>query len=659
MSRALVLGNGNIFVGLDASGYVREFYFPFVGLENHISAHNKHRIGVWVDGVFSWLDHSDWSSTVDCLDDTMAGVTTKENKKLGIRLRFSDVVYNEKNIFIRQATVHNNHEHEREVRIFFGQEFELYESHRGDTAYYDPHNHTVVHYKGRRVFLINLRHKGSPPSQYTTGIFNIYGKEGSFRDAEDGVLQGNPIEHGPCDSVLGATLTLPGHAETTVDYWLCAGESIEEVKKLNEYVLKRGADHIIESTSDYWRAWVNRYEYNFYGLSDLHSKLFRKSLFYIRAHADKRGAIIASGDTSMLQDGKDTYSYMWPRDAAFAALSLDATGDRGASRRFFEFCNDVITPEGYFMHKYLPDQSLGSSWHPWLKDGKVILPIQEDETAIILFALRKHYELSKDLEFIEGLYNSLIKRAAVFLMHFNDHTTKLPKPSYDLWEEKYGIHTFTAASVYGALNAAAYFAEILGKEEDTKEFTDAAEEIKEAILEHLYVPEENIFRKSVSIQPNGRMSHDDTVDASSAYGIFMFGVLEPTDERLKKAVAKTESILKLKTQIGGMARYVGDAYFRKQSDIIGNPWLITTLWYAQYHAVAAASEEETKKALSWTIEHASASGILSEQLDPHTGERISSTPLTWSHVEYVRTVLRYLEAIERLGICETCSPTKE
>ncbi len=39
----------------------------------------------------------------------------------------------------------------------------------------------------------------------------------------------------------------------------------------------------------------------------------------------------------------------------------------------------------------------------------------------------------------------------------------LPKPSYDLWEERYGTHTFTTAAVYGGLIAATNFAESSGE----------------------------------------------------------------------------------------------------------------------------------------------------------------------------------------------------
>ena len=47
------------------------------------------------------------------------------------------------------------------------------------------------------------------------------------------------------------------------------------------------------------------------------------------------------------------------------------------------------------MHKYRSDSSLGSSWHGWIVNGHPELPIQEDETALIL----GHYG---NTEVIEG-----------------------------------------------------------------------------------------------------------------------------------------------------------------------------------------------------------------------------------------------------------------
>ncbi|MDP3955674.1 MAG: glycoside hydrolase family 15 protein [bacterium] len=659
MAKTVVLGNGNLTVGLDLHGLVRDLYFPYVGLENHIGGHNKHRIGVWVDGAFSWLDDGTWNIQIDCSRDVYESNIVAENERLGIRLNFSDVVYNEIDIFIRRVHIANLRKEERSVRIFFAQEFEIYEGHRGDTVYYDPIAHSIVHYNGERVFVVNAQSSNASFNDYTTGIFGIYGKDGSFRDAEDGELSRNPVEHGPTDSVIALHLTIAPDAVDYVHYWIAVGTSIKEAGERNEYVHKLGADHLIRTTGDFWHAWVNRYSFKCEGLSERAVRVFKQSMFYVRVHADNRGGIIASSDSDMFQGGKDTYAYVWPRDAAFIAMALDDVGAVTTAQRFYEFLLKAITDAGYLMHKYRPDGSLGSSWHPWVRSGKIELPIQEDETALVLIGLWHHFEVSRDIEFIERLYNPLIKKSALFLMGYRDVATGLPKPSYDLWEEKFGVHTFTVATVYGGLIAAARFARLLGKKMSESNYLHTAEEVRRSLVRHLWNEDRKSFYKSISYDHHGKIVPNDTIDISSIFGIIFCEVLPVDDSRVISAIKTVEDTLTIAGNTGGLARYENDNYYRVDYEKTGNSWIITSLWLAQYYIKVAKSKADLKKAISWiewVAEHAALSGVLPEQLHPTTGEHISATPLTWSHGEYIRTVTAYLRKLKDLNICSDCYP---
>lgn len=660
MPRSVVVGNGNILVGLDDVGQVRDFYFPYVGLENHVGGHNRHRIGVWADGEFRWIDDASWKIEVQCALESFFGAIRARNEALGVELSFTDVVYNERDIFIRRIEVKNLRSSRRVVKLFFGHQFEIYESHRGDSAYYDPIHHCIIHYKGRRVFLANARVGGATFDDYAVGVFNIEGKEGTHRDAEDGELSKNPVEHGPTDSVIGVTLILEPEKVGSVHYWLAVAETVDDVLSHNEYLLKKGAEHLIRTTTDYWRAWVDKYQFQFQGLPDSVQTLFKKSLFIVRAHVDEDGAIIASSDSDMFQLGKDTYAYMWPRDAAFAAMALDRAGDANVARRFFEFCRDVVTTDGYFMHKYRPDKSLGSSWHAWVGKGAIQLPIQEDETALVLVSLWKHYEITRDLEFIESVYQRLVERTGNFLLSFRDFRTGLPKPSYDLWEERLGIHTFTAAAAYGGLQAAAKFANLLGKKRSEGNFLHGAEEIRRSIIKYLYDESRGVFNRRVIVE-GGEIIPDTTIDISGPYGVFLFGVLPPEDPKLKRAFEGARAALTPQTSIGGIARYEGDRYYADYTDVPGNPWIITTLWYAEYLTSSAQHPKElddVRKLLGWVADRALASGVLPEQVNPHTGAPISATPLTWSHAQFVIAVIHYLNKLEKFGLCLECNPVK-
>src|SRR3989344_3710811 len=570
MARSIVLSNGELGVALDRFAEVRDFYYPHVGLEDHARGHYMHHIGVWVDGQIAWFsEDAGWEISISCEEHSLASSIVAKHKRLQLEVTFKDIVYNERPVFVRRISIVNLSDRTREIKIFFGHQFEIYKSHGGDTAYFDPLSHSLIHYKGRRVFLIGATLEGEPFNDFATGRAHLQGKEVTHRDADDGILSKNPIEHGPADSVLGLYGSYTTQQSRTCYYWIAAAKSIPEALELNQYVIKKTPEHLIRSTSDFWRAWVNAYQWNFHRLSPEHIALFKRSLMFVRAHVDKGGGVIASLDSDMLQHGLDTYTYMWPRDAAFAALALDRAGDTNVSKRFFEFCNAVLSGEGYFMHKYLPDRSLGSSWHPWILNGEFQLPIQEDETAIVIFALHNHYKHSHDLEFLEDLYTSLVEKAANFMVQYRDSQTKLPAPSYDIWEEKRGSSTYTASVVFGALNAAAELSKILGKESNERRYLEAAREIQTGIIKYLWDEKEGVFLKLLNRREHD-FTYDRTVDISSVYGVFVFGVLPPDDPRLARAFDTTVRKLSYGNETGGLARYEGDDYYSVSAQSAGN-----------------------------------------------------------------------------------------
>lgn len=639
-------------VALDRFAEVRDIYFPHVGLEDHVRGHYIHRVGVWVDGQISWLsEDGNWNIQIGCEEQALASEITAVNAALSVELEFKDIVYNERAVFVRRVTVKNNGSTNRVIKLYFAHQFEIYKAHGGDTAYFDPQTHSIIHYKGRRVFLVGGVLDGQQFNDYAMGRANFQGKEGSHRDADDGELSKNPIEHGPADSIMGLYASYAPGQSRVAYYWVAAAKSIADAQELNAYVTKKTPEHLVKTATNFWHAWIGANQWDFDGLARDHIALFKRSLMYVRAHVDKDGGVIASVDSDMMQYGLDTYSYVWPRDAAYTALALDRAGDTNVAKRFFEFCKEVITAEGYFMHKYLPDRSLGSSWHPWIQNGQPQLPIQEDETALVIYALRAHYQHSHDLEFLEDMYNPLVEKAANFMVRYRDPETKLPLPSYDLWERKRGTSTFTASAIYGALVAAAELSQVLGKDTHESTYREAALEVKNAILEHLWDEKSGMFANLLNKTPEG-IVYDRTVDISSVYGVFAFGVVPPNDPKLARAFENTVRILSYGIESGGLARFQNDDYYQADTSTPGNPWFITTLWYAEYLTANAANETDLNRVrdiFTWVVRHAQHSGVLSEQLHPKTGEQICAAPLTWAHAAYVTAVLKYLDRMKELG----------
>jgi GH15 family glucan-1,4-alpha-glucosidase len=315
--------------------------------------------------------------------------------------------------------------------------------------------------------------------------------------------------------------------------------------------------------------------------------------------------------------------------------------------RFFDFCARVLSEDGYLYQHYNPDGSLASNWHPWLVDGKAVLPIQEDSTALILWALWIHYESSKDIEFIRPFYDTLIKKSADFMVANRDSRTKLPLPCYDLWEERFGVHTYTVASVIAGLRAAANFAGLFQDTSLAEKYDKTAEEIKGGLTRHLYHKGLKRYARSGYRKSNG-YELDEVIDVSLS-ALVILGVLPPKDPRMVETMAAIHRQLWLKTPVEGCARYENDVYHRPDdspADVPGNPWFISTLWLAEYYISRADSLQELREAipyLRWCARNALPSGVLAEQVHPVNSSPLSVSPLTWSHSSFVWAVLQYTD----------------
>src|SRR5438128_2679613 len=207
MPRDIPVGNGAVLVTFDKSYRIRDLYFPNVGKENH-SQGSPFRFGMMADGRLAWVEDG-WELSLKYLRETL--VTDVHGKHAGLQLAFdsNDLVDFHENLFLRRLTVHNLAASPRTIRVFFHHDFYISEVDVGDTALYDPQLKALIHYKGPRYFLINVSGEGfRGVREFATGLKGQPGKEGTWRDAEDGELQGHPIAQGSVDSTLGVPLQI-------------------------------------------------------------------------------------------------------------------------------------------------------------------------------------------------------------------------------------------------------------------------------------------------------------------------------------------------------------------------------------------------------------------------------------------------------------------
>jgi GH15 family glucan-1,4-alpha-glucosidase len=165
--------------------------------------------------------------------------------------------------------------------------------------------------------------------------------------------------------------------------------------------------------------------------------------------------------------------------------------------------------------------------------------------------------------------------------------------------------------------------------------------------EHLYREQHGRFLRALIIDESGR--HEDATVDASLFGVFYFDCFAADDPKIHSTM---NAVIERLTVGQGLARFENDDYMRSDVSSVGNAWFICSVWLAEYYIACAKLPADLEKPLSileWIATSAFPSGVLAEQLDPHTGQHLSVSPLTWSHSTFVAAVHSYLNRSKLLN----------
>lgn len=613
----LLSGNSRILLNIDDRGRWSELYHPHAGMFQHL---HDARLGVFdaASEEFGWIgDEATMPTRQEYLEDSNAARSVYET--LGFGIDVDDVVHPNLDLIIRRVTFREQSGQDRDLRVFHAQGLTILESLYQDTAYWDQQRRTITHYKRHHYF----QFWGRPDfDSYTCGEHTLKGLKGSYVDAEDGELGGNPISHGAADSVVQWNVTVPAGGSTTVHLLVMFGESRKEVNDFYDDLTPRDPDQLVREAVSYWNHWIDaKRQPPAAGLSEKAQRVYKRSVYVLRDCASETGAVVASPDPRTLKSGGDNYNYCWWRDAGYVSKAMDEVGLYQNAHRFLSFARECQEEEGYFLHRHFPDGAVGSTWHP---------PpfLQIDQTGTVVASVWHHFKKHQDLDELLEFW-PLVRDAADFMMRFVDERG-LPRPSFDLWEEKKAVNAYSVAAVVSGLDAAVRVGERLGKR--TAFWEEARDRMRAAALEHLWNEKKQTLYKS--IEPV-----DDTVDASTLLAIKL-DLIPPADPRAAKIVQAVEDRLWVE-KTGGVARYEGDTYWGKE-----NPWLICTLWLAEAHLLLG-DPDRCRELIEWVAATGSPTDLLPEQVDAKTGEHTSVTPLVWSHSTFLDVVNELARVVPR------------
>jgi oligosaccharide amylase len=613
---SLLSGNQRVLLTIDERGGWGELFFPHPGMHQQL---RQARVGLFDADTqaFTWVDQEgERPHEMGYLESSNACRTRL--RRMGLEVTLDDLVHPNLDLVVRRIALRNPGPATRRMRVFRYQSLNIGGSLYQDTAYWDPEARTITHYKGSFYFQLS----GKPDFDgFSCGEHTLKGLMGSYVDAEDGALQGNGISHGASDSVVQWNVEVPPGQERAVHLMTAIGRSRRQVADLHRGLAGREPELFTSEAIGYGNQWARNKRSALAADLPAHvGQVYGRSLYVLRDCQASNGSIIASPDARTLKWGGDTYTYCWWRDGAYIARAMSEVGLHRNALSFLAFAASCQEDEGHFLHRHLPDGTPGSTWHP---------PpfLQVDQTASVLDAAWHNYECSGNLDELLQSWQ-MVRRGADFLMRFVGDDG-LPRPSFDLWEEKKSVNAYTVAAVVRGLRAAAQVGRALAKRSDF--WAHAAERMANAALEQLWNPARGTLYKS--IQPR-----DDAVDASSLLAL-LNGLLPPQDPRYRRVVEAVEERL-WSPQHGGLARYERDQYYGKE-----NPWLICTLWLAQCH-LALGNRQRCRELIEWTAAQAGPTHLLPEQIDAETGEHTSVTPLVWSHSTFIETVNAYTRAAQ-------------
>lgn len=609
---SLLVGNSRVLLAVDERGDWRYLYHPYAGQYQHLL--ESRRMVFDVDqGRLTRVGDDAWEVRQGYEEgtDVAWSQATEEGLEVGTR----DMVHPNRDLVLRQYWVRNLGGDPRQLRLFQYQSMSIAESIYQDTCYWDATPSAIVHYK-RDTY---LQLWGEPRFDgFTCGEHTLKGLQGSYVDARDGALDGNTISHGATDSVVQWDLDVQPGATTHVWLLLLLGSSRRRVNEAYRAIAREPVPYREQETANFWRAWFDGKRVVLpEEINGRAQALYERSLSVLRNCGNANGSVIASPDISSLMPTGDTYNYNWWRDGAYIATAMDRAGLYESAHRFLVFAQASQEEEGYFFHRHFPDGTPGATWHP---------PpfLQVDQTGSVLTAAWHHYMVHRDMEFLLQSW-PMVKQAANFLLRFVDDTTGLPRPSWDLWEEREGVHCYSALTVAEGLGHAEAISQQLGKGPGA--WGTAAAAMRDAILERFWDDDRGVFLRRV--EPEDR-----TLDSSSLLAL-RCGVLAPDDPRAGRLVENLRARL-WSPQVGGMARYEGDPYYGHE-----NPWIICTLWLGDAY-LRMGDPERATELVEWCVDRATPTLLLPEQVRAETGEPVSVVPLVWSHATYVETILNML-----------------
>jgi GH15 family glucan-1,4-alpha-glucosidase len=381
---------------------------------------------------------------------------------------------------------------------------------------------------------------------------------------------------------------------------------------------------MLERTSDGWRHWVR-------GLATPHEwqeAVIRSAITLKMCQHEETGAIVAAMTTSIPEyadSGRNwDYRYCWIRDAYYTIQALNRLGALDVLEGYLEYLRNIVdnAAGGHIQPLYgVGGEQRLTEWEvPKLNGYRGMGPVRVGNQAYdqVQHDAYGQIVLSNAQAFFD---HRLFRMAGVpdfeALEPVGERAwERFDQPDAGRWElrTRSYVHTYSAAMCWAACDRLANAAAVLGLNERAAFWQQRADTMRARIEEAAWRPESN--RLSATF-------FGDALDASLIQ-LLELRFLSPDDPRFRGTLEAVETGLRRGSY---MLRYASEDDFGVPHTAFNfcTFWLIEALHFT-------GRNDDARRLFEEMLARRTAAGLLSEDIDPVTGELWGNYPQTYSLV---------------------------
>lgn len=677
-----VVGNNYINVMIDQNGTTYDVYYPSAGCVHGIGTKNEgyadgadtfpgglpldHRgqmhmnqgmAGIRVGSTTYWLSNASGvgyeNNAQNYITDTNVIYTTAKLKTKNIVVDQYDYCPKDisyplddssnpnRGLYIKRYLITNNEATTEEINFYYYADFALNGGDNFDGTFTDKP-------RGAMIAFDNTDRWVSSSGEYNPTTFGDYHKSVSvylgvaMRTSDTvGASSGTPATDFWSDTSsdqglgwIGSKLTLnPGQTKEVDVLYVGGFDGFAGATGTYDFQMDNAIDwfHNVNvwqeqvTTENYWTNWLAS------GVvidtpDDDFDATYARGLLATALHLDgKNGGIIAG-----MHNG--AYPFVWPRDAAWAAITLARTGHIDEAKEIFRFLRDIAYRDtegwgrkGFWKQKYSTD-----GYTIWATP-------QVDETSCYPWGVKYIYDLTGDLAFLDDHYDEVYEAAiassqdSTFDSRLDYNETFDLVDSMSLWEDAFGLFIYSNASVIRGLEDAADIADVL----DQNVCPGGPGTCN-------YHNDRNLFNGRASDVRGGldaRLAwNGENTDISQVGITYPFEIYEPGHSRINLILDRINGVA---TDTFGnnhpivnfaangeweglINRYWGDTYWNNGGapNPNGSPWFLSTMWYGCYYAMrqdinpGKGDIDNHKYRLDLLVDRVGPIGLGAEQIAP-------------------------------------------